>query len=64
MRRRARDTVIVSVAGGLIVIAAIVSQTLHAQATAPDPTPSAHSSAPTAAPPTTGMPASSQTPGE
>ncbi|SJN22807.1 hypothetical protein FM104_03720 [Microbacterium esteraromaticum] len=40
LRRRRRDTVIAVVVGGLIVIGAIVSQTVHAQTTAPVPTPS------------------------
>lgn len=38
--RRRRDTIIAAVGGSLIVIGAIVSQSLHAQVTAPAPTPS------------------------
>ncbi|MFC7789764.1 hypothetical protein ACU045_12390 [Microbacterium sp. MAHUQ-60] len=61
--RRRRDTVLAVLAGGLIVIGAVISQTLHAQVTAPDPTPSAPVQTPTApAPtPTTSAPAPSPT---
>lgn len=46
-QRRRRDTVIAVVAGGLIVIGAVISQTLHAQVTSLDPTPSAPVETPT-----------------
>lgn len=65
--RRRRDTVIAVIVGGLIVIGAVVSQTIHAQVTAPAPTPSAPvetptpSSAPTTPAPT---PVPTQTPDE
>ncbi|MDT0157216.1 hypothetical protein Q9R19_06210 [Microbacterium sp. ARD32] len=52
LARRRRDTVIASIACGLIVIGAVVSQTVHAQVTAPAPTPSAPSDAPSAPAPT------------
>ncbi|UYO98618.1 hypothetical protein OED01_07930 [Microbacterium sp. M28] len=39
IRRRARDNTIVGIAGGLIVVGAMVSQFAHAQVTAPEPTP-------------------------
>ncbi|BDZ38245.1 hypothetical protein [Microbacterium suwonense] len=38
-RRRVRDTVIAVVVGGLIVVGAIVSQTVHAQVSAPSSAP-------------------------
>jgi hypothetical protein len=50
--RRRRDTVIAVIAGGLIVIGALVSQTIHAQVTAPAPTPSPSPSAPVETPTT------------
>ncbi|MDQ0612808.1 hypothetical protein QF046_000449 [Microbacterium sp. W4I4] len=67
--RRRRDTVIAVIAGGLIVIGAVVSQTLHAQVTAPapSPTPSAPVETTTSSPvPTTpaSTPLPTQTPGE
>ncbi|WP_309129278.1 hypothetical protein [Microbacterium sp.] len=40
VRRRHRDTMIAVIAGALVVIGAVVSQTLHAQITAPAPSPS------------------------
>lgn len=40
IRRRRRDTIFAVVVGALIVIGAVVSQTLHAQVTAPAPSPS------------------------
>lgn len=40
IRRRVRDNTVAVIVCGLIVIAAIGSQVLHAQATAPQPTPS------------------------
>lgn len=39
IRRRFRDNVIASVGGAVIVIAAVASQVVHAQVTAPEPTP-------------------------
>ena len=39
IRRRVRDNTIVGIAGGLIVVGAMVSQFAHAQVTAPEPTP-------------------------
>lgn len=66
--RRRRDTVVAVIAGGLIVIGAVVSQTLHAQtaATAPAPSdsPSAPVSTPTLTPPVVDSPSPTQTPGE
>jgi hypothetical protein len=50
--RRRRDTVIAVIAGGLIVIGTVVSQTIHAQVTAPAPTPSPSPSAPVETPTT------------
>lgn len=38
--RRRRDTIIAVVAGSVIVIGAVVSQSVHAQVTAPAPAPS------------------------
>jgi hypothetical protein len=46
--RRRRDTLVAVIAGGLIVIGAVVSQTVHAQVTAPAPTPTAPAPTPTA----------------
>ncbi|WP_159463129.1 hypothetical protein [Microbacterium paraoxydans] len=40
IRRRTRDNVIAVTVGSLIVVGAIVSQAVHAQVTAPEPTPS------------------------
>ncbi|MDQ4212758.1 hypothetical protein [Microbacterium capsulatum] len=65
VRRRVRDNTIAVVAGSLIVIAAVVSQVVHAQVTAPapKPTPTVTSTptapAPSAAP---GTPAPSPAP--
>lgn len=39
IRRRVRDNVVAGVAGGLIVVGAVASQTVHAQVTAPVPEP-------------------------
>ncbi|MGN8025835.1 hypothetical protein [Microbacterium sp. 22242] len=51
VRRRVRDNTIAIVAGSVIVIAAIVSQVVHAQVTAPAPKPSpSGSSAPQVSP--------------
>ncbi|WP_193598925.1 hypothetical protein [Microbacterium sp. YJN-G] len=50
--RRRRDTVIAAVAGSLIVIGAVVSQTVHAQVTAPEPAPSAPAPSPSEPAPT------------
>lgn len=63
-RRRLRDTVLACVIGGLIVVGAVVSQTVHAQVTAPAPTPSHAPTAPATTPPAQPSPAPTQTPGE
>ncbi|MFK4760784.1 hypothetical protein ACI3KS_07600, partial [Microbacterium sp. ZW T5_45] len=39
IRRRVRDNVVAGIAGGIIVVAAITSQVVHAQVTAPEPEP-------------------------
>lgn len=57
IRRRVRDNVIAGVAGGLLVAAAIGSQFVHAQVTAPAPTPT-----PTVAPTGTPVPTDSPVP--
>lgn len=38
-RRRVRDNTIAGIAGGLLLVAVIASQVVHAQVTAPEPTP-------------------------
>ncbi|MFD7870971.1 hypothetical protein ACFV3I_10770 [Microbacterium sp. NPDC059771] len=40
IRRRRRDNTVAVIVGGLVVVAAIGSQVVHAQVTAPEPTPS------------------------
>ncbi|WP_353113648.1 hypothetical protein [Microbacterium sp.] len=40
IKRRVRDNVIAGVVGGLLIVAAVVSQVLHAQSTQPKPLPS------------------------
>ncbi|WP_309064273.1 hypothetical protein [Microbacterium sp.] len=65
VRRRRRDTVIAAVAGGVIVVGALVSQALHAQITAPEPEPSSTPTVPSPEPssaPTAPSPAPSTTP--
>jgi hypothetical protein len=57
IRRRVRDNVLAGIAGGLIVVAAIASQVVHAQVTAPDPTPS-----PSVSPSDAPAPGTSETP--
>lgn len=39
IRRRIRDNTIAGVAGGLLIVAAIASQSVHAAVTAPEPEP-------------------------
>lgn len=39
VRRRTRDNAIVGAVGGILVAAAIASQAVHAQVTAPEPSP-------------------------
>lgn len=39
INRRVRDNTIAGIAAGVLVAAAIASQTVHAQVTAPEPTP-------------------------
>ena len=56
IRRRIRDNTIAGVVGGLLVVAAIASQVVHAQVTAPEPTPT-----PTVEPSTTPVPSDSPT---
>lgn len=43
--RRRRDTLVAVIAGALVVVGAVVSQTVHAQVTAPRPSTSAPASA-------------------
>jgi hypothetical protein len=73
--RRRRDTIIAVIVGGLIVIGAVISQTVHAQVTAPVPAPTPSSPAPSAPADTPTSPATepatpaptplpTQTPGE
>ncbi|MFB8190605.1 hypothetical protein ACFC14_14870 [Microbacterium sp. NPDC055988] len=69
IRRRVRDNTIAAIVGSLIVVAAIGSQVVHAQVTAPEPTPTvepttAPTTAPTDAPSETPAPAPSETPAE
>ena len=56
LRRRVRDNTIAGIKGGLVVVAAIASQAVHAQLTAPEPTPT-----PTVVP--SESPAPEETPG-
>ncbi len=63
-RRRMRDTVLACIVGGLIVVGAVVSQTVHAQVTAPAPTPSHAPATPAATTPAVPSPDPTQTPGE
>ncbi|MGB3733057.1 hypothetical protein [Microbacterium sp.] len=63
-RRRVRDTVLACIIGGLIVVGAVVSQTVHAQVTAPAPTPSHAPASPVATTPAVPSPDPAQTPGE
>lgn len=62
--RRRRDTVVAVVAGALVVVGAVISQTVHAQVTAPEPSHSAPASAPPVTPSPIGSPTPTQTPGE
>lgn len=39
VRRRTRDNTIAGVVGGVLIVAALASQAVHAQVTAPEPTP-------------------------
>jgi len=73
LRRRRRDTVVAAVVGSMIVFGAIASQAVHAQVTAPEPTPTKTSSpvdSPSSAPSESAEPAPAesatptQTPGE
>lgn len=49
--RRVRDNTIAGIVGGLVVVGAIASQFVHAQVTAPEPTPTPSSTvAPTQGP--------------
>ena len=48
--RRVRDNTVAAVAGAVVVLAAIVTQAFHAQAIAPEPTPSVSPSSTPAAP--------------
>lgn len=71
IRRRVRDNTIAAIVGSLIVVAAIGSQVVHAQVTAPEPeptptpTPSVEpSTAPTEAPTETPAPVPSDAPAE
>ncbi|MEU4015757.1 hypothetical protein AB0E56_10880 [Microbacterium sp. NPDC028030] len=69
IRRRVRDNTVAAIVGGLIVVAAIGSQVVHAQVTAPEPTPSptvepepTPSVDPSTTPTETPIPDSTQTP--
>lgn len=67
IRRRVRDNTIAVIVGGLIVVAAIGSQVVHAQVTAPEPEPTptpsvAPTTAPAVTPPETPEPVPSNTP--
>lgn len=69
IRRRTRDNAIASIVGALIVIAAISSQVVHAQVSAPEvvptPTPTVEpSTAPSDSPSETPAPLPSDTPAE
>lgn len=69
IRRRRRDSIVAAVIGSLIVAGAVVSQAVHAQMTAPEPTPTETSTpvqTPSPAPTTSAVPGPSptQTPGE
>lgn len=59
IRRRSRDNLIASIAAAVIVAAAIGSQVVHAQVTAPEPTPTP---SPTVEPTPTGTPAPMDSP--
>jgi mannose/fructose/N-acetylgalactosamine-specific phosphotransferase system component IID len=63
-RRRVRDTVVACIIGGLIVVGALVSQTVHAQVTAPAPTLSHPPASPAATTTAVPSPDPTQTPGE
>lgn len=67
VRRRRRDTIVAAVVGSLIVVGALASQAVHAQVTAPEPTPTqAPSPGPSesTSPDATPSPEPTQTPGE
>jgi hypothetical protein len=71
IRRRVRDNTIAAIVGSLIVVAAIGSQVVHAQVTAPEPTPTptvepttAPTDSPTDAPSESPAPVPSETPAE
>ena len=69
IRRRVRDNAIAAIVGGLIVVAAIGSQVVHAQVTAPEPEPTPTPSieptpAPTATPSEAPDPIPSEVPTE
>jgi hypothetical protein len=63
-RRRVRDSVLACIIGGLIVVGAVVSQTVHAQVTAPAPTLSHPPASPAATTTAVPSPDPTQTPGE
>lgn len=73
IRRRRRDTIVAAVVGSLIVVGAVASQAVHAQVTAPTPTPSERSTptqtpspgpSESTSPDATPSPEPTQTPGE
>lgn len=73
IRRRRRDTIVVTIVGSLIVAGAVASQAVHAQVTAPEPAPTVTSTpeqtpspgTPETTPPdATPGPGPTQTPGE
>lgn len=59
IRRRIRDNTVAAIVGSLIVVAAIGSQVVHAQVTAPEPAPTPE---PTVEPTTPATDAPSETP--
>lgn len=67
VRRRVRDNTIAAIVGSLIVVAAIGSQVVHAQVTAPEPTPTPTvepTTAPTGTPTESPAPLPSESPSE
>lgn len=65
IRRRVRDNTIAAIVGSLIVVAAIGSQVVHAQVTAPEPEPTPTPSVePSTAPTETPAPVPSDAPAE
>ncbi|GGM50777.1 hypothetical protein [Microbacterium saperdae] len=63
IRRRIRDNTIAGIVGGLLVVAAIASQVVHAQVTVPEPSPTP-TVEPSAPPAPSDSPTSEPTPSE